>query len=1191
MTEIAYTVAGDALLVGGVTPADRQFVSGSYLGQTNAGWSQGDFNYDGRVDFYDRAIERRNEGISLPSSAGPLVHVATQPIASASVAGDVPLVEYNRVTGLLTLDNRGANYFPNLDSLAVGMASTVGVVQDSLNNDLRLEFGDSLQWGQSNAGGSDFLPAGVYTLGQLPAGLTSADFGSYEGGVGDTSGAVAFFDGNGHQISASVEIVPEPSSLALCAAAAAVAAGGIFRRRMRRIRFDRLCRHCSLRAIAFMLALLAGGCILSPRQSAAAVVDYNSKSGALTLDDSGANYDPALDNFTVYLQNVSPSPLSISGSWSVFTQDTRRAQDYSWGSGAGGVLGSYPLATGVYTLATLAPDLGNTAFGFNGGSGFNFGGGNTAGSVLLGDSGGQTVPDIVHISQSVPAEIDWTGASGGSWGTATNWTVAGGTTQRVPQPGDTPTFNNPALAGTVNLSGSQSVGSLWFNSSNSYTIAPVSGGTLALGSAATIWIDAGLHTISAPLAMSGSLTVDAQPAGNVAPSSAGLTISGPISGAGALIKISPGVLFLTNANNTYNGNTWITGGTLGAAAAGSLGASGSVTISNATLDFSGAGTFARAISLTGSGVNTIQSDTGVMTLSGAIGGVGGLTKAGNGTLALGSAGNSYSGGTNVAAGSLQLQAAAALSSTSPITVAGGASLDLNGYGPSLANLSGNGIVTNSNSASRSTLSSAYVSGSASFAAAIQDGAGQIALAVPAGGMLALSNPANTFSAGASVTGGTLGITADGNLGGPTSGVSLNNGTLLLGGTGNFTLASGRAISLTGSSVFDVVAGQSVSIAGVLSGAGTLTKTDNGTLSLTGNNNYGGGTVINGGILTAASDSSLGSGGVTIDNGTLQVGGGTSNRNLVLAGQDAFLQVLSGSYTAAGLVSGSTALTKTGPGTLVLANTNNSSGFSNISLQAGTLLVNDPTGLTLGQGTGALNVAGGTLAGSGTILQHVKVLGGDLIAGNSSQMGTLTLQNGLDLANGTTWTLKIDGNGNSDYLDFGSTQGVTAIHSALAISGSPTLLVTGTPLPSTVNTYTIVYNDRSSTGATTNLGNIQVQAPVGFVGTLSDGVPRNDAIGGYHDISLTFTGPTAWTTSGSGAWNSSGNWTNGVPSSGTVFGRRRAVRHQRQWHGQPARFRSHFDQRPGVRQQHQFLHVVCRSRRKREIREAQRRKRC
>ena len=185
--------------------------------------------------------------------------------------------------------------------------------------------------------------------------------------------------------------------------------------------------------------------------------------------------------------------------------------------------------------------------------------------------------------------------------------------------------------------------------------------------------------------------------------------------------------------------------------------------------------------------------------------------------------------------------------------------------------------------------------------------------------------------------------------------------------------------------------------------------------------------------------------------------------------------------------------------------------------------------------GQLNVAGGTLAGSGTILQHVKVLGGDLIAGNSSQMGTLTLQNGLDLANGTTWTLKIDGNGDSDYLDFGSTQGVTAIHSALAISGSPTLLVTGTPLPSTVNTYTIVYNDRSFTGATTNLGNIQVQAPVGFVGTLSDGVPRNDAIGGYHDIRLTFTGPTAWTTSGSGAWNSSGNWTNGVPSSGTVLG--------------------------------------------------------
>ena len=151
-----------------------------------------------------------------------------------------------------------------------------------------------------------------------------------------------------------------------------------------------------------------------------------------------------------------------------------------------------------------------------------------------------------------------------------------------------------------------------------------------------------------------------------------------------------------------------------------------MTISNATLDFSGPGTFGRGISLSGSGANTIQADAGVMTLSGAISGSGGLTKTGIGTLALGNAGNSYSGGTNVVAGTLQLQAATALSSTSAVTVAGGAALDLNGISPSLANISGSGVVTNNNLSTTSTLTAAYVGGAASYAAAIQDGAGKIA---------------------------------------------------------------------------------------------------------------------------------------------------------------------------------------------------------------------------------------------------------------------------------------------------------------------------------------------------------------------------------------------------------------------------------------------------------------------------------
>ena len=225
--------------------------------------------------------------------------------------------------------------------------------------------------------------------------------------------------------------------------------------------------------------------------------------------------------------------------------------------------------------------------------------------------------------------------------------------------------------------------------------------------------------------MSGSLTVDAEPAGGTAPTSTGLIISGQVSGTSNLIKMGPGILYLSSSNNTYNGSTSITGGTLSAAAAGSLGASGSVSIANATLDFSNSGTFSRAIGLAGSGANTIQADTGVMTLSGVVSGSGSLIAAGNGTLALANAGNSYYGGTNILAGTVQIQSATALgSSTAPVTVASGASLDLNGLSPALANIAGGGVVTNSNSATTSTLSAAYAGGTASFARSFRTAPGR-----------------------------------------------------------------------------------------------------------------------------------------------------------------------------------------------------------------------------------------------------------------------------------------------------------------------------------------------------------------------------------------------------------------------------------------------------------------------------------
>lgn len=243
------------------------------------------------------------------------------------------------------------------------------------------------------------------------------------------------------------------------------------------------------------------------------------------------------------------------------------------------------MTAGIYTLALLPPGLTNSAFGFDGGPGNQFGPGNTYGpapysALTLGDTSGTTVSDFVHF-RVVPSEVDWIIRGSASWITPTNWIVPGTTTQRAAGAGDTAAFYS--TGGTVALGSTpETVGSLYFNSSDSFTITGGTAGTLSLSNTVSntsnIWIDAGLHTISAPLALSGSVTVDAQPLGNAAPADTGLTVSGQISGTGPLIKTGPGALVLSNSANTYSGGTLVNGGLLSVSDAGGLADGSSLTI-------------------------------------------------------------------------------------------------------------------------------------------------------------------------------------------------------------------------------------------------------------------------------------------------------------------------------------------------------------------------------------------------------------------------------------------------------------------------------------------------------------------------------------------------------------------------------------------------------------------------------------
>ncbi|MCH2204092.1 MAG: autotransporter-associated beta strand repeat-containing protein, partial [Fuerstiella sp.] len=141
------------------------------------------------------------------------------------------------------------------------------------------------------------------------------------------------------------------------------------------------------------------------------------------------------------------------------------------------------------------------------------------------------------------------------------------------------------------------------------------------------------------------------------------------------------------------------------------------------------------------------------------------------------------------------------------------------------------------------------------------------------------------------------------------------------------------------------------------GLGSLTKTGNGTLTLSGTNLYEGGTTIDDGILSISNDANLGNvaGGLTFNGGTLQTTAGiTSARTVTLnAGTidtNGFDSELSGIITGVGGV------TKIGLGTLTLSGTNDYTDGTTVN--DGTLSISSDA--NLGNAAGGLTLDGATL---------------------------------------------------------------------------------------------------------------------------------------------------------------------------------------------------------------------------------------
>jgi len=172
--------------------------------------------------------------------------------------------------------------------------------------------------------------------------------------------------------------------------------------------------------------------------------------------------------------------------------------------------------------------------------------------------------------------------------------------------------------------------------------------------------------------------------------------TGAISGGGAVRQLGAGTTTLSGTN-TYTGGTTVQAGTLKAGGASAFVQNTAYTVNGGTLDLGGWDL--QASSLAGSG-GTVALNAQTLTVNqvgdsayaGAITGTGGLAKTGAGVLTLSGTG-SYTGATQVGAGTLRAGAANTFSKASAFNVASGATLDLAGNSQTLASVTNAGTVS------------------------------------------------------------------------------------------------------------------------------------------------------------------------------------------------------------------------------------------------------------------------------------------------------------------------------------------------------------------------------------------------------------------------------------------------------------------------------------------------------------------
>src|SRR5262245_17506352 len=522
----------------------------------------------------------------------------------------------------------------------------------------------------------------------------------------------------------------------------------------------------------------------------------------------------------------------------------------------------------------------------------------------------------------------------------------------------------------------------------------------------------------------------------------GPLLTGSISGPGGLTKVGIGDLTLAGAS-TYLGPTNVLLGTLAVGATNVFSPASAITVvSGGALNLNG---FNQSIgSLAGDGLVgnagpgpaalTTGGDNSSTTFSGVIFDAPGtmrLTKAGTGTMIL-SGDNSYTGGTTISAGTLQLGD-------------GGTS------GSIVGNVANNGILA----VNRSDVFTfrGLISGTGAFQ---QNGTGTT-----------IFTANNTYRGATTVSAGTLQAGAA-NTFAPSSAFTVASGAALnlasfnqsigsLAGAGSVTL--GSATLTTGND------NTSTTFSGTISGAGSLIKIGTGVLTLSGVNTYSGGTTL-AGTLSLANNQALGSGALTTTGSVVDYANGVTIANpIIINSNTTQLQVLTGTATQAGVISelnGPRPLEKIGAGNLVLTATNTYSGPTTVS--AGTLTVNGSIA------SSAVTVAAGAmLTGTGTVGATTILSGGAFAPGNSP--GTMTVQGNLAFQSGALYLVQVNSTTVSNTVVSGSATLAGTVQAAFTAGSYATRM------------YTIL-SAAGGLGGTTFNALTTSNLPAGFTASLS-----------------------------------------------------------------------------------------------------------